>query len=818
MVDKDGLDIGIGCHVNVSISIKDVLDEIGHSNSLVSVYSCKQNVTFVSGFARSVMHNVEEMVINNCPVRNLPSVYYTNTPFLRCGLRTHAALKILNLRSNNITTIADFAFYGLSNLEELFLGYNNIVHLQEDVFKGLMSLKRLELAFNKITIIDPSAIPVIFNNDLLFKIQSGQTPISAFCYFSQLEEVHLNYNMLTSFSNESLKVSEQMTQFTVPDDNKPSDLVPRLSLLSLQGNKISEIEDFEFISLGNLAKLMLGENRLTRIKAAAFAGPDNIKILALQKNKLRNIEADSFKGMFMSNKTHFTLNLGDNFIEQIEPGTFQNLNNLNYLLLDGNMISELREDEFARTTALVQLDLGSNKLTKVPEMLLDDMEELRFVSLDNNNIKELPVFFLRSTPNLWTVQLSFNKITENGLPAGLFDVPNLKTINLDSNNITRIPHNLFRDIPSLQTITLVNNSISLLYPGDFKNLPNLEVVNVSRNGLEGISPDTFVGLKSLDTLDFEGNSLQSFADFARNISTLFVKNDLSDSPGIEVDLRSNVMQCGCYDNMHVIYDLMIFHKLTIVSIHCYFSHDNTFWEVTAENLLSIFENCPQHEKISISINETRDTNGPPSWLLYVGIAVGAILIVVIIIVVRFCTQIQVACHKRYGLRIVPQLQPTKGKTYDAFICYSRNNEHWVMRTLVPTLENKSPPYRLCIHHRDSKAGANFADTLVNCIKQSQVTVLVLSEDFMNSDWCLLEFSSAHQSVLKTFSNKVIPILLEDISPHYMTSEMKSIMKSNRPIQVTDPNFWDKLYYALPDPCRLQSMPLRMPRATQKTYM
>ena len=42
--------------------------------------------------------------------------------------------------------------------------------------------------------------------------------------------------------------------------------------------------------------------------------------------------------------------------------------------------------------------------------------------------------------------------------------------------------------------------------------------------------------------------------------------------------------------------------------------------------------------------------------------------------------------------------------YDAFVCYSHRDYNWVVRILMPMLENNYG-YKLCIHERDFEPGA-----------------------------------------------------------------------------------------------------------------
>ena len=76
-------------------------------------------------------------------------------------------------------------------------------------------------------------------------------------------------------------------------------------------------------------------------------------------------------------------------------------------------------------------------------------------------------------------------------------------------------------------------------------------------------------------------------------------------------------------------------------------------------------------------------------------------------------------------------------------------------------------------------------------------IMVLSQNFLRSDWCILEFRSAHYRVMKERSNYLIVILLDEISMGDLDEDLKLYMKTNTYLSVENKWFWDKLRYAMP---------------------
>lgn len=75
--------------------------------------------------------------------------------------------------------------------------------------------------------------------------------------------------------------------------------------------------------------------------------------------------------------------------------------------------------------------------------------------------------------------------------------------------------------------------------------------------------------------------------------------------------------------------------------------------------------------------------------------------------------------------------------------------------------------------------------------------MVLSRNFLKSEWCLLEFRAAHRKVLEDRMNYLIIILFDGINMDELDDEMKLYMRTNTYLSVSNKWFWEKLYYAMP---------------------
>ena len=92
--------------------------------------------------------------------------------------------------------------------------------------------------------------------------------------------------------------------------------------------------------------------------------------------------------------------------------------------------------------------------------------------------------------------------------------------------------------------------------------------------------------------------------------------------------------------------------------------------------------------------------------------------------------------------------------------------------------------------------------------QSKRMLMVLSPSFARSEWCLLEFRAAHRKVIEDRMNYLIIILLDDVNMAELDEEVKLYMRTNTYVSYSDKWFWQKLFYAMPQQPRRESMETR----------
>ena len=71
---------------------------------------------------------------------------------------------------------------------------------------------------------------------------------------------------------------------------------------------------------------------------------------------------------------------------------------------------------------------------------------------------------------------------------------------------------------------------------------------------------------------------------------------------------------------------------------------------------------------------------------------------------------------------------------------------------------------------------------------------------------MLEFRAAHRKVLEDRMNYLIIILFDDVDVAQLDDEIKLYMRTKQYVRVGDKNFWQKLYYAMPQPNQARESP------------
>ncbi|XP_049822710.1 carboxypeptidase N subunit 2-like [Aethina tumida] len=261
---------------------------------------------------------------------------------------------------------------------------------------------------------------------------------------------------------------------------------PNLHELNLSNNWIMEVHTGQF---QDLAVVNLSHNDISVFNTSVFK---NVKIVILHNNHIDHI---SFKSDVFSSTT--LLDLSNNYLHILKEGFLVGFQNLETLLLKGNLLVGI--PSFLDAKRLNVINLSNNFLTVldcsmfngwIRVLLLNNnmlinftscyhLTEVVYLNLSHNNLTHIPDV---SSLNLDLVDLSFNKISDISFETFEKFAP-LK-LDLSFNNISNLSNKMLHNLDYLQFLNMSHNR--LLTVSNFEESgPYLEV-DFSNNNIQNV--------------------------------------------------------------------------------------------------------------------------------------------------------------------------------------------------------------------------------------------------------------------------------------------------------------------------------------------
>lgn len=682
------------------------------------------------------------------------------------ALEPLVSLAILDISENLLEGKAIPAIFQLPNLRVLLLARNKMsVFHSEELSNTSLKVSSLDLSGNPLKTfqITANVLPHLTRLSI-----SGTAPVSwdVRTFLSSVDTLDISElrlglahaaPLLRSFNSSLTALSMNHMRCSLEALVNISCSIPTVSKLQLGGNNLTSVHSSLFQLCSNVTEVDLLRNRIYSVDEAAFSSMTRLTVLSLSDNKLHSVPAAlrnlrTLKQLDLSKNKIWALTCEDfanltrlqclslhaNSISALPYCVFKDLTQLKVLRLQNNSISKLSGLFHLSFAKLSELYLNSNKLVSINRGDFSGLWALQMLSLHSNQMKNLASGSFSGLTNLTTLKLQYNKIEAQVLASAVFnDLINLRQLYLNENHIrydsgkllrdppfrqlsrlerleipsqrrrlkSGLPSNfleglsnllsfncknsqllpLSRDVfthtPRLQNLIISSNdAFSNLPPELFHPIPDLRSLYISRISLRSLN---FIKEAKLERLEFLQARKNAFSVVSQDVVQALKKLDY-------LDLKGNSFTCDC-DNAEFLQWAKNDNRTQVFDAHSF--QCNYPAELDGEKLLSL---------------DTQSCTVDVDFICFVSTACATLLLMVASFTYRFLRW-QLTYAYYYLLALLVDSRYKNQRTphqYDAFVSYNAHDECWVLRHLLPTLEEEQG-WRLCLHHRDFEPGAPF---------------------------------------------------------------------------------------------------------------
>ncbi|XP_045212236.2 toll-like receptor 4 [Mercenaria mercenaria] len=399
-------------------------------------------------------------------------------------------------------------------------------------------------------------------------------------------------------------------------------------------------------------------------------------------------------------------------------------------------------------------------------------------------------------------------------PIGPF--PKLKYLYLSRNYCSHIGVGFFNNFTAVENLQLDENFLGLVLSNEhygpliFEGLSNVKVLNLSSNIISYLPSTVFTNMSKLETLDLSVNSIETWIIDVNTLNSLVhinlkfnsfhalptvLTNKLESNAKLmdkmfTIDLRNNSFTTNCDEKEFL--EWMVKHRDNMLYFQDYIFRNKTGAKLSVEQFVEAVNKLDTECRWYTAV------------IVFSSIGVSVFLSIVVGGIIY-----KNRWKLRYLMRITKIRQfgynrlnndPDEDFTYDAFISYANENLRFILDKIIPHLEEQE--IKLCLHDRDFLPGNNIADNILEAIRNSRKTVVILSNEFLKSKWCLYEFNMARMESIysRGGENCLVVVMYEDVPTRNMTTEMLQWIKSNTYIEYTTEEegellFWDNLMEA-----------------------
>ncbi|XP_035227337.1 protein toll-like isoform X2 [Stegodyphus dumicola] len=756
---------------------------------------------------------------------------------------------IFDVSYNLLTSLPPNLFDEWTNLRKVVLSHNQLLHV--DQLFAIAHPWFIYLDFNNLTDVDAILHP---NMTSVITVLLASNPIEKISYTSfnfkvpAVRFLYLDHCKITEFNASYFEQLEKLA--TVDLSFNLIEIIPKQTVgfgtkleIDLIGNQIRQFDaEMTYIvkriylsqnklrSLGRtlqytqISEVSVARNELEYLSVEDLRGVHGMANIEFQGNRIRWM--DRFTFFTIRNDLHY-LDLSNNLIKSLN-GSVKYLSQLKSLNLTQNLIKTFEEGEFSGLNELSELYLQDNRIAALSGQI-QLIPQLLYLVIRQNNVKtlsadqipeKLQYLYLADNPFKCDCRLLMFLRWLNSSEFPVTDIP-LCTVPVEKNessslflmcpepcscSCTEDSEEYFMALDcSARNLSTLPEFLTGNFTPHVQSSSDLIVHLLRRLEYEQTFDSQFEIRDEVLSIDLSNNRLSSLAEarlpiglrqlhLANNTLQKLPESISNSLPKLRtVSLAGNPWECNCNT---VGFKKWLLSKMDIVE---------------DVNITRCSDNGDEESELGGKILWTlTDLDLCPNEIwFYVYIVFGLLTFFLIcaaamILYNRYELNIKVWLYA-HGVSFVKEKDIDKDKRFDAFVSFSHKDEAFVIKNLISVLENKKPKIELCLHYKHFIPGEFIEDNIVNAVQLSKRTVLVLSKNFLESEWCLMEFRAAHVQALKDKVHRIIVIKLGEL-PEEIDPAIKLYLDSTTYLTWGEKYFWDNLFYVLP--CSGQTQPKR----------
>ncbi|XP_071180358.1 toll-like receptor 2 [Mytilus edulis] len=636
---------------------------------------------------------------------------------------------------------------------------------------------------NKVTCRNLHYIPMIKGFVLTLELRCCYLPHitrQTFQNISSNKIIHLafkKYNSVQTITTDAFKDLKYLQILEISWEKQFDVLHFKSSLKSLNASLLKELyfERNNWNSLpeslfANLAEfklsiMALSENNFEIFNASIFTPISGLRTFVCRKCSITDVNANGLKTVEAIDLTSNNiikipdfcdatgkhslapvlknLTLSENAIRFILPISFKCLQSLETLFLDGNIMTELTTNGFSMLSSLIRLSINYIPRLKKIRMKAFNNTSLRLLQFrqngfrfDNENSYHFRDLFINTT-NLRKLDLSKNYLPhkKQHLLLILSPLKKLRQLHMETTGLAEIPEGLLQNMPFLQELILIGNKIARWNPSTFANMTSLRNLHLDGNLINIINKTSFPTMLL--------NKIEVF------------------------EISNNPFWCTCDQRWFL--DMLRSTNITKKIRN---------WPK--------FYSCAYPENLK---NSLLDSYRPTQTECGINYFTSIIIISVcsVLMFVFFLALILYRCHINlknllYFARVHHRIKNGYLKLsscddfeFDAFVVYCESDRQWVHNKLIKRLEDNE--LKICIHHRDFQIGEPIINNIEKFMNKSWKIIVVMSNDFAKSEWCLWEVNLALERRRRQGKDALVLIMYRHIDSNHMTSELRTLLNT-----------------------------------------